>query len=88
MLVTDQGQLIRTPVHNVRTTGRSAQGVTIFKVGTDENVVSVAWLVQEDEDEGDEEATVEGEVTEAEAIILRQRRMLDHKHLHSAQKCV
>ena len=68
MLVTDQGQLIRTPVHNVRTTGRSAQGVTIFKVGTDENVVSVAWLVQEDEDEGDEEATVEGEVTEAEAI--------------------
>ncbi len=51
MLVTDGGQLIRTPVGNVRTTGRSAQGVTIFKVGKDENVVSVAWLVQDDEDE-------------------------------------
>ena len=51
MLVTDGGQLIRTPVENVRTTGRSAQGVTIFKVGTDEQVVSVAWLVQEDDDE-------------------------------------
>ena len=53
MLVTDGGQLIRTPVENVRVTGRSAQGVTIFKVGKDENVVSVAWLVQEDEDEED-----------------------------------
>jgi DNA gyrase subunit A len=51
MLVTDQGQLIRTPVDTVRITGRSAQGVTIFKVGADENVVSVAWLIQEDEDE-------------------------------------
>ncbi len=57
MLVTDGGQLIRTPVENVRTTGRSAQGVTIFKVGEGENVVSVAWLVQdEDDDIGDDVA--------------------------------
>lgn len=41
-------------------TGRSAQGVTIFKVGDDENVVSVAWLVQEDDDEDEDE--LEGEV--------------------------
>ncbi len=54
MLVTDGGQLIRTPVENVRTTGRAAQGVTIFKVGADENVVSVAWLVQEDEEGGED----------------------------------
>jgi len=53
MLVTDGGQLIRTPVVNVRTTGRSAQGVTIFKVGADEQVVSVAWLVQEEDDADD-----------------------------------
>jgi DNA gyrase subunit A len=51
MLVSDKGQLIRTPVENVRVTGRSAQGVTIFKVGEDEEVVSVAWLVKEDDDE-------------------------------------
>jgi len=63
MLVTDQGKLIRTPVENIRTTGRSAQGVTIFKVNDDENVVSVAWLVQEDDD--DEE--IEGVDTEAAA---------------------
>ncbi len=51
MLVTDKGKLIRTPVENIRTTGRSAQGVTVFKVDADENVVSVAWLIQDDEEE-------------------------------------
>ncbi len=55
MLVTDQGKLIRTPVSTIRTTGRSAQGVTVFKVDAGENVVSVAWLVQDEEDEEVEE---------------------------------
>ncbi len=67
MLVTDQGKLIRTPVENIRTTGRSAQGVTIFKVGTDENVVSVAWLIQEDDDEDDLPEGTEG-LEGAEAV--------------------
>lgn len=53
MLVTDAGQLIRTPVENIRMTGRSAQGVTIFKVGAEEKVVSVAWLIQEDDEADD-----------------------------------
>ncbi len=65
MLVTDGGQLIRTPVETVRITGRAAQGVTIFKVGKDENVVSVAWLIQDDED--DEEALEGAEGAEGEA---------------------
>ena len=74
MLVTDQGKLIRTPVENIRVTGRSAQGVTIFKVGDDENVVSVAWLIQDDEDgddealEGDDLPEVDGEAATAEAL--------------------
>jgi len=51
MLVTDKGQLIRTSVSNIRITGRSAQGVTIFKVGKDEHVVSVAWLIEDQDDE-------------------------------------
>jgi DNA gyrase subunit A len=54
MLVSDKGQLIRTPVENVRITGRSAQGVTVFKVAPDEKVVSVAWLIQEDGPESEE----------------------------------
>ncbi len=64
MLVSDQGKMIRTPITNVRYTGRSAQGVTIFKVGKNEKVVSVAWLIEDhDEDEDGEE----GEVLEADA---------------------
>ncbi len=57
MLVTDRGQLIRTPVESVRVTGRAAQGVTIFKVGKDENVVSVAWLIQDDDGDAGSEDT-------------------------------
>ncbi len=67
MLVTDKGQLIRTPVQNVRVTGRSAQGVTIFKVDKDEEVVSVAWLVQEEGDDGDQPGT-EAEIDQSEAV--------------------
>jgi len=51
MLVTDAGKLIRTPVRHVRFTGRSAQGVTLFKVAEDEKIVSVAWLIEEEEAE-------------------------------------
>ncbi len=61
MLVTDQGKMIRTPIHDVRFTGRSAQGVTIFKVSKNEKVVSVAWLVQDDEEEKSEDNHSESE---------------------------
>jgi DNA gyrase subunit A len=67
MLVTDQGKMIRTPIHDVRFTGRSAQGVTIFKVAKNEKVVSVAWLVQDDEDESE---AIDG--ADSEEIIENQ----------------
>ena len=54
LLVTDQGQLIRCPVEQVRTAGRNTSGVTIFRTAEDEHVVSVERL--------------EGEGGEAEAI--------------------
>lgn len=44
LLVTDQGQLIRTPVKQVRMVGRNTSGVTIFRTGKDEHVVSVERL--------------------------------------------
>ncbi len=67
MLVTDAGQLIRTPVKDVRFTGRSAQGVIIFRVGEAESVISVAWLIQ-DEDEAEEIEADAASPVEAEAI--------------------
>ncbi|PZO86155.1 MAG: DNA gyrase subunit A [Micavibrio aeruginosavorus] len=54
MLISNMGQMIRMPIDGVRFTGRSAQGVTLFKVAEGENVVSVAWLIDEDGDEGGE----------------------------------
>jgi DNA gyrase subunit A len=52
LLVTDQGQLIRTPVSQVRMVGRNTSGVTIFRTGKDEHVVSVERLA--DQGGGDE----------------------------------
>ncbi len=53
MLVSDQGQLIRTSVHDIRIAGRSTQGVTLFRVSDNERVVSVATLREDNEAETD-----------------------------------
>ncbi len=60
----DGGQMIRTPVSQVRIVGRSSQGVTIFRTGKDEKVVSVERLADsggDDEDgEADDAPAIEG----------------------------
>ena len=60
LLVTDQGQLIRTPVTQVRVVGRNSQGVTIFRTADDEHVVSVERLADQgsDDDAGEDEPVV------------------------------
>ncbi len=50
MLVTDAGKLIRCPINDVRVAGRKTQGVTLFRVDSDERVVSVARLSDDGED--------------------------------------
>jgi len=51
LLVTDQGQLIRTPVSQVRMVGRNTSGVIIFRTGADEHVVSVERLADQGDDD-------------------------------------
>ncbi len=41
MLVTDEGRLIRVPSDQVRVTGRTSMGVTLFRLGDTEHVTSV-----------------------------------------------
>jgi DNA gyrase subunit A len=55
LLVTDQGQLIRCPVANIRVASRNTQGVIVFRTAEDEHVVSVERLEAsaESSDEGD-----------------------------------
>ena len=61
MLVTDGGQLIRCPVHDVRIAGRNTQGVRIFKTDSTEKVVSVERISDVGGDEGNEGVEGEGE---------------------------
>ncbi|MBU1376027.1 MAG: DNA gyrase subunit A [Alphaproteobacteria bacterium] len=63
LLVTDQGQLIRTPVTQVRVIGRNTSGVTIFRTSASEHVVSVERLADQGEDE--DIAGIEGDVPDA-----------------------
>lgn len=52
MLATSKGQSIRVPVEGISFRSRSAGGVRVFNTGKGEEVVSVAWIA----DQGDEEA--------------------------------
>jgi DNA gyrase subunit A len=56
VMVSDGGQLIRMSVDGISFTGRTSRGVTLFKVGDKEKVVSVTRFrdVEEDEEEGEQ----------------------------------
>jgi DNA gyrase subunit A len=53
MLVTSKGQSIRVPVEGISFRSRSAGGVRVFNTGTDETVVSVAWIADQGEDDAE-----------------------------------
>ena len=56
ILVTDGGQIIRTPIDDVRIAARKTMGVTVFKVEEGARVVSVARVRENGEDEDGEGA--------------------------------
>ena len=51
MLVTSTGQSIRCPVDGISFRSRAAGGVKVFNTSRNEEVVSVAWIAEQDEDE-------------------------------------
>ncbi|MEM9426128.1 MAG: DNA gyrase subunit A [Pseudomonadota bacterium] len=57
MLATSTGQSIRVPVDGISFRSRSAGGVRVFNTSEGEKVVSVAWIAEQDEDDGDESET-------------------------------
>ena len=58
MLATSGGQSIRVPVDGISFQSRSGGGVRVFNTGADEEVVSVAWIAEQgDEDEDSGEAS-------------------------------
>ncbi|MDF1872576.1 DNA gyrase subunit A, partial [Vannielia sp.] len=51
MLATSTGQSIRCPVDGISFRSRSAGGVKVFNTSKGEEVVSVAWIAEQDEDD-------------------------------------
>jgi DNA gyrase subunit A len=51
MLATSKGQSIRVPVEGISFRSRSAGGVKVFDTGKGEEVVSVAWIADQGEEE-------------------------------------
>ncbi|MFQ5439479.1 MAG: DNA gyrase C-terminal beta-propeller domain-containing protein, partial [Paracoccaceae bacterium] len=50
MLATSTGQSIRCPVAGISRQGRTSSGVRVFNTAEGEQVVSVAWIAERDED--------------------------------------
>ena len=61
LMVTSGGQMIRTPMEQIRIVGRSSQGVTVFRTADGEKVVSVERLPDSG---GGEDADIDGGETE------------------------
>ena len=55
MIITSDGKVIRTEVRGISLIGRNTQGVRLIDLEGNAKVVSIARLVEEDEDEGDGE---------------------------------
>jgi len=65
MLISRNGIIIRTPVKDIRTTHRNAQGVKVMNMDEGDTVMDVARVVKEDDDgteepTGDDEPAAEG----------------------------
>ena len=66
MLVTDAGQLIRTPVDDVRIASRNTQGVRIFRTEADEKVVSVERIPDDGNGNGNGEGHDDSDTGESD----------------------
>jgi DNA gyrase subunit A len=66
VLMTDQGQTLRTSTEQVRSTGRNAQGVRVMNVAENERVVAIE-TIEEREDTGDSIAPPSGAEGESDA---------------------
>ena len=65
-LITQLGKLIRIPVENIRTIGRVTQGNRLIRLETDEQVIGIAPVI---EDEDDDEVEVKEENSTDSTIV-------------------
>jgi DNA gyrase subunit A len=63
MLITNNGKLIRCKLESVRVTSRNTSGVILFKTDTNENVVSVSLIAENDTDESENNIQLDDNIT-------------------------
>jgi DNA gyrase subunit A len=70
MLITDKGTLVRTRVAEVSVSGRNTQGVTLIRLGADENLVTAVRVDEptEIEEELEDGAVVDGAVVDGTVV--------------------
>ncbi|MEA2055897.1 MAG: DNA gyrase C-terminal beta-propeller domain-containing protein, partial [Candidatus Thermoplasmatota archaeon] len=69
MLTSKDGMMVRIPVDGIRVQGRSTMGVTIMKLNKGDKVVSVAMIMETDEEENDNLTEQEQQLEEPSAEI-------------------
>ena len=52
MLLTQQGQMVRTPVDKIRETGRNTQGVKLINLTTGDKLTAIARVISETDEVG------------------------------------
>jgi DNA gyrase subunit A len=81
MLMTDQGVLIRTRVSEVRETGRSAQGVKLINLKSNEKLVSVQVVAEaEIDDDLDEETPLEHAIESSATDDVEPEQNIDDEN--------
>lgn len=60
MMVTDVGRLVRTPVAQIRVMARQASGVTLARVGEDEQVAAVFPVMEDEGEDADADILPDG----------------------------
>ena len=58
MLITENGVIIKIPVLNIRDQSRNTKGVTVMRVPEGDRIVSIAKVLEEDEEDSTSEETI------------------------------
>lgn len=67
-LITQLGKLIRIPVENIRTIGRVTQGNRLIRLETDEQVIGIAPVIEDEDEVKEENSTDSTTVSAAETV--------------------
>ena len=82
-LITQLGKLIRIPVENIRTIGRVTQGNRLIHLEQDEQVIGIATVIENEEEEEIEAGQQETEVPEtaATSISTSESKITDQEEM-------